>query len=84
MAAHAVSRPRQTPEIIEGWFKLRENATNVSTEIIGGVTITKSNVVPCALPSGAAVSFGQRWGARADRPPRLVRDFFLSVSARSS
>src|SRR5919204_150154 len=37
MAARAVSR-QQTPEILERLFKLRENATTVSTEVIGGIT----------------------------------------------
>ena len=37
MAARTVSR-RQAPDMLERFFKLRENATTVSTEIIGGVT----------------------------------------------
>src|SRR5436190_12420083 len=37
MAARTVSR-RQAPDLLERFFKLRENATTVSTEIIGGVT----------------------------------------------
>jgi AGZA family xanthine/uracil permease-like MFS transporter len=37
MAARTVAR-QQTPEIVERWFKLRENATTLSTEIIGGIT----------------------------------------------
>jgi AGZA family xanthine/uracil permease-like MFS transporter len=37
MAARAVSR-QQTPEIIERWFKLRENSTTLSNEVIGGIT----------------------------------------------
>src|SRR2546428_13819306 len=38
MAARTVSRRQETPEIIERLFKLRANATTVSTEVIGGVT----------------------------------------------
>ncbi len=37
MAARTVSR-RQAPDMLERFFKLRENATTVSTEIIGGIT----------------------------------------------
>jgi adenine/guanine/hypoxanthine permease len=37
MATRAVSRP-QTPEFLERFFKLRANATTVSTEVIGGIT----------------------------------------------
>src|SRR5437879_1882982 len=38
MAARTVSRRQETPEILERLFKLRANATTVSTEVIGGVT----------------------------------------------
>jgi len=38
MAARTVSRRQETPEIIERLFKLRANATTLSTEVIGGVT----------------------------------------------
>src|SRR2546430_16815963 len=38
MAARTVSRRQETPEILERLFKLRENSTTVSTEVIGGVT----------------------------------------------
>src|SRR5881296_1311745 len=38
MAARTVSRRQETPEIIERLFKLRANATTVSTEVIGGIT----------------------------------------------
>src|SRR5438105_13019803 len=37
MAARATAR-REAPGILESWFKLRENATTVSTEVIGGIT----------------------------------------------
>jgi AGZA family xanthine/uracil permease-like MFS transporter len=37
MAARAVRR-QESPEILERIFKLRENSTTVSTEVIGGVT----------------------------------------------
>jgi adenine/guanine/hypoxanthine permease len=37
MAARTMSR-QQTPAILERLFKLRENATTVSTEVIGGIT----------------------------------------------
>ena len=37
MAARTVGR-QQTPAMLERWFKLRENATTLSTEVIGGVT----------------------------------------------
>src|SRR5262245_34978277 len=37
MAATTMSRPSE-PGLLERWFKLRENATTVSTELIGGVT----------------------------------------------
>src|SRR5437773_10558705 len=37
MAARAMSR-QQTPEILERLFKLRENATTVTAEVIGGIT----------------------------------------------
>jgi len=38
MAARTMSRRQETPELIERLFKLRANATTVSTEVIGGVT----------------------------------------------
>src|SRR3989442_15720740 len=38
MAARTVSRRQETPELIERLFKLRANATTVSTEVIGGIT----------------------------------------------
>ena len=38
MAARAVRRRQESPDILERLFKLRENATTVSTEVIGGVT----------------------------------------------
>src|SRR5438445_2385341 len=38
MAARTMSRRQETPELIERLFKLRANATAVSTEVIGGVT----------------------------------------------
>jgi adenine/guanine/hypoxanthine permease len=38
MAARTASRRQETPEILERLFKLRENATTVSTEVIGGIT----------------------------------------------
>lgn len=38
MAARTMSRQQQTPEIIERWFKLKANATTLSTEVIGGLT----------------------------------------------
>src|SRR5438105_8998780 len=37
MAARTVSR-RQAPDMLERFFKLRENATTVGTEVIGGIT----------------------------------------------
>ena len=37
MAARTISR-QQTPEFIERFFKLRANATTLSTEVIGGIT----------------------------------------------
>src|SRR5438477_956898 len=37
MAARAVSR-QGAPDLLERWFKLRENATTVGTEVIGGIT----------------------------------------------
>jgi adenine/guanine/hypoxanthine permease len=37
MAAPAISR-QQAPAFVERWFKLRGNATTLSTEIIGGIT----------------------------------------------
>src|SRR5438034_9273909 len=37
MAARAVSR-QQTPDILERLFQLRENATTVTAEVIGGIT----------------------------------------------
>src|SRR5437870_7129789 len=38
MAARTMSRRQETPELIERLFKLRANATTVSTEVIGGIT----------------------------------------------
>src|SRR3989441_5870137 len=38
MAARTMSRRQETSELIERLFKLRANATTVSTEVIGGVT----------------------------------------------
>ena len=37
MAATAVTRPPE-PGMLERWFKLRENATTVGNEVIGGIT----------------------------------------------
>jgi AGZA family xanthine/uracil permease-like MFS transporter len=37
MTARAMTMPK-TPAIVERWFKLRENTTTLSTEIIGGLT----------------------------------------------
>ena len=36
-AARTARRP-EAPAILEQWFKLRENSTTVSTEVIGGIT----------------------------------------------
>ena len=38
MAARTMTRRRETPYFIERWFKLRENATTLSAEVIGGIT----------------------------------------------
>src|SRR5256884_475819 len=38
MAARTMSRRQETPDLLERVFKLRANATTVSTEVIGGVT----------------------------------------------
>lgn len=37
MAATTVGRPDE-PGLLERWFKLRENATTVGTEVVGGIT----------------------------------------------
>src|SRR5438128_3419606 len=37
MAARTMSR-QETPAILERLFKLRENSTTISTEVIGGIT----------------------------------------------
>src|SRR5947209_17459790 len=38
MAARTMSRRQETPELLERLFKLRANATTVSTAVIGGIT----------------------------------------------
>src|SRR5207253_1300614 len=66
MAARTVSR-RQAPDMLERFFKLRENATTVSTELIGGVTTILVltglreailNAIPLVLKQAIGVGIG--------------------------
>ena len=71
MAARTVSRRQETPEIIERLFKLRANATTVSTEVIGGITTFSydaGRLVGIARPNRRTTGYQYGFTAIADRP----------------